>query len=255
MITDPVIWIGALMMGLSLGLLGSGGSILTVPLLVYVANEPEKIAIAESLLIVGIVALVGSIIHILKRNVDYKLALLFGLPSMFSAYLGAYLSQFVSAQFQMLLFAIVMLAASVFMLKPKSTNDLAKQSKQDGNPYVLIAAGLCVGVLAGLVGVGGGFLIVPVLLGVTAIKIHQAIATSLVIITMQSFAGFGKYAYLTSVQSLSFNIELITLVSICAVLGVFIGAWATQRLPQAKLKSLFGISLIPLSVFIFYSNI
>jgi hypothetical protein len=243
------------MMGVSLGLLGSGGSILTVPLLVYVANEPEKMAIAESLLIVGLVAVTGSIVHFLKRNIDYKIAGIFGIPSMLSAYLGAYLSQFVSAQFQMLLFAVVMLAASIFMLKPKPSTIAPCSSKASSSPYLLVAAGVCVGALAGLVGVGGGFLIVPVLLSVTAIKMHQAIATSLLIIAMQSFSGFAKYAYLQNMQSLTFNIPLIVLVSACAVLGVFIGTWATERIPQAQLKRLFGLSLIPLSVFIFYNNL
>lgn len=255
MISDPLIWIGALMMGVSLGLLGSGGSILTVPLLVYVANQPEKMAIAASLLIVGLVALTGSMIHIFKRNIDCKLALLFGLPSMLSAYLGAYLSQFVSAQFQMLLFAIVMLAASAFMLKVKTDEQQSRLAKPNLNYYLLAIAGVCVGVLAGLVGVGGGFLIVPVLLALTAITIHRAIATSLLIIAMQSFAGFGKYAYLKNIREQSFNVELIILVSAFAIAGVFVGAWVTQKLPQQKLKRLFGIALLPLAAFIFYSNV
>lgn len=246
-------------MGLSLGLLGSGGSILTVPLLVYVAHEPEKAAIAESLLIVGVVALVGSIVHLVQRKIVVNLVIAFGLPSMFSAYGGAYLSQFVSSQIQMLIFAAVMLGASVFMLKPV-TGALSKNAALNA-PYTsaqyltLGIAGISVGMLAGLVGVGGGFLIVPALLVIAKIDMQRAIATSLTIIAMQSFAGFAKYLYLQNTQSLTFNFPLIVLVTLCAIVGVLVGAKVAQRLPQLRLKQLFGFALIPLSMFIVYSNV
>lgn len=255
---DPAIWIGAIIMGLSLGLLGSGGSILTVPLLVYVALEPEKMAIAQSLLIVGIVSLVGSISHFIKGKVDLKLVAMFGVPSMFFAYFGAYLSQFVSAQVQMIVFACVMLAASVFMLKPlknKMSASLVKQTDYSAAQFVmLIFAGVCVGSLAGLVGVGGGFLIVPALLIIAKISMQSAIATSLFIIAMQSFSGFAKYLFMQSNEDGGFNTPLIILISTCAILGVLLGTKLVNKLPQARLKQVFGVSLIPLSVFILFSN-
>ncbi|MDT0581047.1 sulfite exporter TauE/SafE family protein [Brumicola blandensis] len=248
---DISVWVGAICMGLSLGLLGSGGSILTVPLLVYLAHEPQKIAIAESLLIVGIVALVGSINHILKRKVAFRSVLAFGLPSMASALLGAYASHWVSGQVQLLTFAVIMLAASVFMLKPVSNNQEQQTTRQT---LSLLLAGLFVGALAGFVGVGGGFLIVPALLLFANTPMKAAVATSLVIIAMQSFAGFSQYAFEFAKTNTSLNWPLIALVSTFAVAGSFVGMFAAERLPQQHLKKLFGIALIPLSTFIFISN-
>jgi uncharacterized membrane protein YfcA len=265
MLFEPTIWIGAILMGLSLGLLGSGGSILTVPLLVYIAHEPEKAAIAESLLIVGIVALTGSITQFLKRLVDFRLVLIFGLPSMLAAYFGAYLSQYVGAQVQMLIFASVMLLASGFMLRPISAlpNSINTPNSitSRGDDFTLlqylslIIAGIAVGTLAGLIGVGGGFLIVPALLFIAKATMRKAIATSLFIIAMQSFAGFMKYTYLQSTQELTLNVPLIILVTVCAVFGVLLGGKVVNKLPQARLKQVFGGALIPLSVFILYNNV
>ena len=252
---DPIIIISAILMGLSLGLLGSGGSILTVPLLVFIAHEPEKIAIAESLLIVGVVAIAGGITQIIKRNVDFKLVGLFGVPSMIAAYAGAYISQYVSAQLQMTLFAIIMLVASVFMLRPIKPVISTTQSKEGATNIKLMLAGSGVGVLAGLVGVGGGFLIVPALLIIARISMRRAIASSLLIIAMQSFAGFGKYAYLQATQNLTYNIPLILLVTTCALVGIFLGSWVVEKLPQERLKQVFGSMLIPLSVFILVRNL
>lgn len=263
MLFEPAIWIGAILMGLSLGLLGSGGSILTVPLLVYIAHEPEKVAIAESLLIVGLVALTGSIPQFFKRLVDYRLVVVFGLPSMLAAYFGAYLSQYVSAQAQMVIFAVVMLGASGFMLKPLAVklSSTGRQSDATGVRFtgiqhlVLVVAGVCVGTLAGLVGVGGGFLIVPALLLIAKANMQKAIATSLFIIALQSFAGFMKYSYLQSTQEASFNVPLIILVTSCAIVGVLLGGKVVERLPQARLKQVFGLALIPLSFFILFTNL
>ncbi len=269
---DPTIWIGAILMGLSLGLLGSGGSILTVPLLVYIAHEPEKAAIAESLLIVGIVALTGSATQLFKRLVDFRLVVVFGLPSMLAAYFGAYLSQYVGAHVQMLIFATVMLLASGFMVRPISalpntsnTENSINNTENSMNSAVdsftllqylsLIVAGVVVGTLAGLIGVGGGFLIVPALLFIARATMQKAIATSLLIIAMQSFAGFMKYIYLQSTQELTLNVPLIILVTLCAVFGVLLGGKVVNKLPQARLKQVFGAALIPLSVFILYNNV
>lgn len=250
---DPIVWLGAICMGISLGLLGSGGSILTLPVLVYIAKEPEKLAIAESLLIVGIVALVGSISHFKKKKIVFRLVFLFGVPSMFAAFAGAHFAQFINAQTQLITFAVVMIGASILMLWQ------VKAQKTDAQPSVhmvaLFTAGIAVGALAGLVGVGGGFLIVPALVLIATTPIKKAMATSLLIIAFQSLSGFSKYAIYYSQSSATFNWPLITLVICCAVCGLILGAWVSEKLPQATLKKLFGIALIPLSIFIFSTNL
>ncbi|MEP4891974.1 MAG: sulfite exporter TauE/SafE family protein [Aliiglaciecola sp.] len=249
---DPIIWFGAITMGLSLGLLGSGGSILTLPLLIFIAKEPEKIAIAESLLIVGLVALVGTITHYFKGNILYKLVIYFGIPSMFSAYAGAYLAQFVSVKLQMLIFAVIMLLASVFMLKPISP--VTAQTAPSQSVFWLIPASLLVGCLAGLIGVGGGFLIVPALMFIAKIPIKQAVGTSLVIIVMQSVSGFSQYLQVFQYADITLNWPLITLVSGCAIGGILVGLKVADKLPQKVIKQLFGAGLIGLSAYTFIAN-
>lgn len=151
--------LGALLIGLSLGLLGSGGSILTVPVLVYLLGEPPKQAIAESLLIVGGIALLGAVPYALRGLVDFRNVLFFGLPGMAGTYFGAWLSRFVSGQVQLLTFALVMLLAAYFMARPLPL----KRQEGGRKPWKIVLDGLFVGALTGFVGVGGGFLIVPAL--------------------------------------------------------------------------------------------
>ncbi|GAB2680244.1 sulfite exporter TauE/SafE family protein [Aliiglaciecola aliphaticivorans] len=250
--TDPIIWLGAITMGLSLGLLGSGGSILTLPLLIFIAKEPEKIAIAESLLIVGLVALVGTLTHHFKGNIIYKLVIYFGIPSMFAAYGGAYLAQFVSAQLQLLIFAGIMLLASVFMLKPVSP--LTNNPTPPHSGFWLIPASLLVGCLAGLIGVGGGFLIVPALMFIAKIPIKQAVGTSLVIIVMQSISGFSQYLQIFQDADIRLNWPLVTLISGCAIGGILVGLQVADKLPQTVIKRLFAAGLIGLSAYTFIAN-
>lgn len=250
---DINVWIGAVLVGMSLGLLGAGGSVLTVPLLVYLAKEPEKLAVAESLLIVGVVALIGSITHLKKRTVSIYHAFAFGLPSMIFASLGAYISRFFDGQTQLVAFAIILLLASGFMLRPINT-PTSREYRQPKSA-ILILTGAAVGVIAGFVGVGGGFLIVPALLAFAFMSVKKAIATSLVIIVMQSIAGFSTYAIHFVNLDLKFNWPLIGLVTGCAVLGVLVGNKLNQKLPQKLLKRIFGLFLIPISIFVLSNNI
>lgn len=250
---DPIVWFGAIFMGVSLGLLGSGGSILTLPLLVYIAKESEKMAIAESLLIVGVVAFVGSIANLKSKKIEFRLVFLFGVPSMFAAFAGAHISQFISAQVQLLTFAVVMFGASVLLLWP--IKNVQASTEHSENIAALFIAGISVGLLAGIVGVGGGFLIVPALLLIAKTPITKAIATSLLIIAAQSLSGFSKYAIHYSQTSDIFNFPLLILIISCALCGVFVGGYVSDRLPQPMLKKLFGIALIPLSIFIFITNV
>ncbi|NVK24391.1 MAG: sulfite exporter TauE/SafE family protein [Gammaproteobacteria bacterium] len=251
---DIYVWFGAALVGLSLGLLGAGGSILTVPLLVYLAKEPEKLAIIESLFIVGTVALVASISHFINRNVSLKETLAFGIPSMFTAYLGAYAAQFVSGQSQMLVFAVVMILAAGFMLKPKQSCEAPLQVS-NALFVKLLLSGLVVGAVAGFVGVGGGFLIVPALILFAGLEINKAVATSLVIIVMQSVAALLKYQEQFSTQDLVFHWPLVLLITACAVVGVSGGLVLSKHVPQPILKKAFAVMLIPFAAFIFVNNL
>ena len=182
--------LGACAIGLSLGLMGSGGSILTVPVLVYLVDQPEKVAIAGSLMIVGSIALLGSLPYMKQKQVDWTTVWLFGIPGMIGTYAGAWLSSYLSGIMQLAIFAVVMLLASYFMLRPK--RNIEQESDHQRHVFKIIADGLIVGVVTGVVGVGGGFLIVPALVLLGGLTMRTAIATSLVIIALKSFSGFIK---------------------------------------------------------------
>ena len=244
-------FIGAIVIGVSLGLLGSGGSILTVPLLTYIVERPPKVAIAESLLIVGGIALVGVWRQQQAGQVAWQKVASFGLPSMVGTYFGALFSQYLSGLAQLVLFAVIMQLASRFMLKPISVK------ASDGVSLAkLIPAALVVGVIAGLVGVGGGFLIVPALLALGGVSMREAVGTSLAIIVLQSVVGFGKYFYLFSQQgALPFDFQLIVLMVGIGAAGSLLGAKLGGRLPQQQLKKGFGVMLIVMGSFIFLSSL
>ena len=180
---NVLVIIGAVIIGLSLGLLGSGGSIITMPLLLYVVGETEKLAIAESLLIVGSIATVGSLLLAKSKLINLRYILWFGLPSMMGTYIGAWSAQFVTGVVQVLTFSIVMLLSSRMMLKSPLAN---VEPKPSGSLVGVGAVGVAVGILAGFVGVGGGFLIVPALFLLARLTLQQATATSLVIIAFSN---------------------------------------------------------------------
>lgn len=245
--------LGALIIGLSLGLLGSGGSILTVPLLTYIIGEPAKVAIAESLLIVGGIALIGAIKYQFQGLINWSRVWAFGAPSMVGTYGGAVMSQYVSGVTQLAVFAVIMLLASRFMLKP-----ISPRSDSVGSvaiPTVMLI-GTVVGAIAGFVGVGGGFLIVPALLLTGTVAMTQAIATSLSIIVLQSLVGFSKYAWLFAKDpSLQINYSLIAIMVTVGALGSLAGVHVGGKLPQAKLKQGFGALLIVMGSGIFLSSL
>jgi len=153
-------WPGAIAIGVSLGLLGSGGSIITVPVLVYLLGQDEKIAIAGSLFVVGNIALAGSLQYVRAGLIDWRNVFVFGVPGMMGTYLGAMIAAFVPGIVQLSVFALVMLLASYMMLRPVI---LANEVHEPRESWKIASDGLFVGVITGLVGVGGGFLIVPAL--------------------------------------------------------------------------------------------
>lgn len=248
--------------GVSLGLLGGGGSVLAVPILVYAMGINPKSAIAMSLVIVGTVSLMGAIRHWRNGNINLRTAYIFGSATMLGAFGGTKVATlpFVTGTLQMLLFAVLMLAAAGFMIwnssKPTSP---ASAQEQDLSLYPkpickycwlwLVSEGFGVGALTGLVGVGGGFAIVPalVLLGNTPIK--QALGTSLLIIAMNS--GVGFLGYLGRVE---INWALIGSFTLAAALGTVAGTYLAQFVPAKQLQKSFGYFLLAVATFVVWQN-
>ena len=244
-------WPGALVIGLSLGMLGSGGSILTVPVLVYLVGQEEKLAIAGSLAIVGLIAAAACLPYMRDKLVDWRTVFLFGVPGMIGTYFGAWSAAFVSGAMQLTVFAVVMLAASYFMLHPKDLSDTP------GAPRSLTKItfdGLVVGALTGFVGVGGGFLVVPALVLLGGLSMHRAVATSLVIIALKSGAGFIKYLDVLAAEQLQLDWGLIGTIAAIGIAGSFLGNRWGCRIPQRRLQQGFGYFLICMGVFIFVST-
>lgn len=243
---------GALIIGFTLGLLGSGGSILTVPVLIYVLGQDEKVAIASSLAIVGFIALFGSIPAIRRKVTDWRMVLLFGVPGVVGTYFGAWGSVLVSGVVQLLVFALVMMAAAWMMIKPAKL-DAGQTELVVAHSTLIALEGLAVGVLTGFVGVGGGFLIVPALVLLAGVDMHRAVATSLVIIAMKSLVGFIKYVDVLSVAEI--DLAVIALFSGFGILGCVLGGYVSPRIPQEKLKQTFALVLVVMSVFILYRSV
>jgi len=240
--------VGALLIGLSLGLMGSGGSILTVPVLTYLVGQQEKVAIAGSLAIVGTISLVASIPYARKRLVDYRSLLYFGVPGMAGAYLGAFLSKFVSGGTQLLVFAGLMLAAGVLMLRP-----VGEPRGAEGGQRSALAIGLdgiVVGIVTGFVGVGGGFLIVPALVLLGGLPMHRAVGTSLLIIALKSFSGFVKYLDVLDELGLRLDWQILGTFSLLGIVGSLAGNRVGNRLPQATLRKAFAFFLFVVGAFI-----
>ena len=238
---------GAIAIGLSLGLLGSGGSILTVPVLVYLVGQDEKVAIAGSLFVVGSIALAGGLQFLRAGFIQWRSVLVFGVPGMVGTYLGALLAAYVSGVMQLALFALVMLAASWLMLRPI---DLEHADRKERAAWKIATDGLVVGVITGLVGVGGGFLIVPALVLLGGLSMHHAVATSLIIIALKSYSGFWKYLDVLEGQSLELDWATLLIVTALGIAGSVAGSKLAKRLPQDKLKRGFGWFLIVMGIYI-----
>lgn len=248
-------WIGALLVGLSLGLLGSGGSILTVPVLIYLAGEPEKTAIAESLGIVGAIAFAGFIPYAWKKQVHWRSVILFGLPGMVGTYGGAIIAGYVSGTFQLILFACVMLVAALMMFYDKSDLTANKLHNVPHAWWKIALEGLVVGTLTGLVGVGGGFLIVPALVLLGGLPMSLAIGTSLAIIALKSFSGFYKYIEVLGTLNLSMDWNLIMIFSLIGAVGSFAGKTIGSKISNNRLKKGFACFLVIMGAYIIYMNV
>ncbi len=233
----------ALLVGLLLGLLGGGGTILAVPVFVYVLGFEAKSAIAHSLIVVGITSLVGSYGHWRAGSVRWRVALVFGVVAMVGAVAGARLALLLSGRVQLTLFAVVMLVASVFMFRgrrPAAADDggaPAPPQRLRPLPIALQAAG--VGIVTGLVGVGGGFMIVPALTLLGGLPIYQAVGTSLVIIGFNALAGFGGY-----LDQVTVDWTLVAVFTVTAIVGALAGTSLGRHVPAEALRQGIAVCLV-----------
>lgn len=237
----------ALVIGVALGLLGGGGSILTVPVFTYVAGLDPKVAIASSLPVIAVTSAVGAFGHWRARNVQPRTALIFGGLAMLGGFAGARLAAWLTGAVQMLLFAVIMLGASISMFRPAPEASAATARRLSFG--TLLPLGLGVGLLTGLVGVGGGFLIVPALAQLGGLPMHVAVGTSLLVIAMNSAAG--TLGYLGQVR---FPMALLAPFTALAVGGILIGARLGQSLSQRTLRRGFATLLLLVAAFILFQN-
>lgn len=238
----------AVLIGVSLGLLGGGGSILTVPVLVYVLGFGAKEAVTTSLVVVGVASLFGSVGHWRQGDVNPRIALTFGVIATVGAYAGARLAVFFSGSAQLLLLAGVMLAAALFMFRERTARGAEKESGR-GFSVGLAALGVGVGVLTGLVGVGGGFLIVPALVLLGGVAMRDAVGTSLPVISMNAAAGFVGH-----LGNVDVRWGFVALFTAAAVAGILCGTHLAGYVPQGVLRKSFAIFLVVVGVFVVYQN-
>lgn len=252
-------YIGAFCIGIVLGITGGGGSILTVPTLVYILNLNPIIATAYSLFIVGTTSAFGSIQNFRNGLVDTKSAFLFAIPSVIGVYLTRkfivpeipdpvfYFAslQLTKATFLMVIFAIVMLLSAISMLKEKK-----KLTPEPKKKYWVIVQLFLVGILIGLIGAGGGFLIVPALIKLARLTIKKAIGTSLLVISINSLIGF-----LGDVQNATIDWSFLLSFTTLSVIGIFVGLYLQKLLNEKILKKIFGVFILLMSLFILYKEI
>jgi uncharacterized membrane protein YfcA len=253
-------YIGAIAMGLSLGLIGGGGSILTVPILVYLFSVDAVLATAYSLFIVGLTSLVGSFSHMRLGNIHWRTAIVFGIPSIISVYLTRHYVVpaipdvvFSSGGFEvsksmalLVLFAVIMVLAAYSMIR-KGKPQTQEAAEIAYNYPLITVEGLVVGLVTGLVGAGGGFLIIPALVLLAKLPMKQAVGTSLIIIASKSLLGFlGDLGQKDQVIDWTF----LMIFSAIAVGGILFGAQLSKRISGDKLKPAFGWFVLIMGVYI-----
>lgn len=239
----------AVFVGIALGLLGGGGSILTVPLLAYVAGMEAKQAIATSLLVVGTTSAVAAVSHARAGRVQWRTGLVFGVAGMAGAYAGGMLARFIPGSVLLIGFAVMMIATAIAMLRGRKDVGPVEPGHRIPVPKVIIE-GLVVGLVTGLVGAGGGFLVVPALALLGGLPMPIAVGTSLVVIAMKSFAGFAGY-----LSSVSIDWKVAGMVTAAAVVGALIGARLTALVNPDSLRKAFGWFVLVMSSVILFEEV
>lgn len=240
--------IAGLATGTLLGLLGGGGTIIAVPILVYVLGLEAKAAIGTSLFIVGLASLLAAWSHYRQHSVIVSTALIFGATGALGSIAGAKIAQVIPDAVQLSLFAIVMALVALLMLKHQRPTELASSDTKLALP-VVVASGVGAGVLTGLIGVGGGFIIVPVFTILLRMPIKKAIGTSLLVISINSMVGAISYA-----SRLSLNFSILPF-AVGTLAAAPLAGRIAQYLPQEKLKIIFAVSLLILSAWMLTNQI
>lgn len=236
----------AVLIGLSLGLLGGGGAIVTLPVLVYVAGIPPQDAVGMSIAVVGGTSLVGGFVQYFRGHLDVQTTLLFGLTGMIAAYWGARLTHLLSASVLMLLFACLMLLVGALMFRGRREAHTRRQCR----PLHCLAIGAALGVLTGFLGVGGGFLIVPALFLFAGLEMTKAAGTSLAIIAMNSASGL-----LGQLRFARLDWRLTSGFLVCALVGMLFGLTLAGRIPEQTLRKMFAWLVIAMGGFILIANL
>lgn len=259
-------YIASILIGISLGLVGSGGSILTVPVLVYLMNINPLLATTSSLFIVGSASLVGGLRAYSKSLIDFKAVAGFGIPSVFSIFITRHYLlpaiphylftignvQFSKEMFLMIVFAVLMLAASISMIRSKyvELKTEAPEKKQQNKVLPLVLLGLFVGVVTGLLGAGGGFLIIPSLVLFLKLPMKISVGTSLLIIAINSLLGF-----LFSLKQFEYNWTILLSFTALSVIGLFVGFRLSEKISGASLKKGFGWFVLLMGIYIIIKEV
>ncbi len=231
----------ALVIGAVIGLFGGGGSILSVPLLLYVTRLEAHAAIAVSLFMVSATSALGALVHARHGHVELRPALRFAVATSTFAFVGGWTAHFFPGWLLLLLFALLMLTAAFRMLRPGEKLDL---SGAPPTSLMVILAGTATGFVSGLIGAGGGFIVVPALVFLVGLGMHQAIGTSLLVITFSSAAGFLGHASKVELEPM-----VMVAVTLPSLVGAFVGSSLARRLSSERLRQGFGLLVLVLGLF------
>lgn len=256
-------YLGALIIGLVLGLIGGGGSILTVPILVYLLAINPVTATAYSLFVVGATSLVGAIKNMRNKQVDFKTAIIFAVPAFIAVYItrkyivpaipdelfriaGVLITKNIGI---MLFFAVIMVVSAIAMIMNNGKQNVGAEKVSYNYPLIIIE-GVAVGLLTGIVGAGGGFLIIPALVLLAKLPMKKAVATSLLIIAIKSLIGF-----IGDIQNLEIDWIFLLIFSGISIVGIFIGIYLSKFIDGNKLKKSFGWFVLVMGIYIIWKEL
>jgi uncharacterized protein len=250
-------YIASALIGISLGLIGGGGSILTVPVLVYLFGLNPLLSTSYSLFIVGSTSVVGAFDNFRKGNINIKTAFLFGISSIITVFfirkflipiipknlfsIGNYMVT--ESMLTMVLFAILMIISSFFMFRNGNGLTNAEANTKKINYLSLLLYGICIGIITGLLGAGGGFLLIPVLVLLVRLSMKEAIGTSLLIIALNSLIGF-----ISDLGHFDINWLLLLKITLISIIGIFIGGWINKRVNATHLKKGFSLFVLLMAI-------